>query len=70
MNFLTAVTSGFPRRKAAQTAAASVYTFAKTAIEQNPHTYTRSDMGEVGFFLRKKSSMTILSQETALRILL
>src|ERR1700679_2527390 len=32
MNFLTLVTSSFLRRKAAQTAAASVYTFAKNAL--------------------------------------
>jgi hypothetical protein len=24
-----------------------------SGLEQNPHTHTRSDIGEVGFFLRK-----------------
>jgi hypothetical protein len=36
-------------------------------LEQNPHTYTRSDIGEVGFFLEEKSSLTRLSVEAALR---
>jgi hypothetical protein len=63
MNFLTVVTSSFLRRKAAQTPAASIYTFAKNALARFMIAVSRVSPVGRGSSLRKSPLPGILSDD-------